>query len=227
MTLPRDFAPAARDYRFLIDKGYPIDASVKLVGDRYRLDKAARIILFRGILPGAFSASNAARIIGALPPAARVAVDGYNILFTVMNHLRGHPLFIATDGLLRDAGGAHGRIADPGQFLAAADLLCDALARLGVASAALYLDAPISRSADHAAAIREILRTKGLRGETILVPGADGFVAGWDGDAIATSDSAIVSRARAPVFDLARHILENRYCAEFIDLSDLLRAGPA
>ena len=222
MIVPRDFAPAARDYRFLIDKGYPVDASVKLVGDRYRLDKAARIILFRGILPGAFSAANAARIIGTLPPAARVAVDGYNILFTVMNHLRGHPLFIATDGLLRDAGGAHGRIADSGQFLAAAGLLCEALARLGVASAALYLDAPISRSADHAAAIRESLQARGLIGETILVPSADGFVARWDGDAIATSDSAIVPKARAPVFDLARYILESRYGAEFTDLSAVL-----
>ena len=222
MTFSDDFVPAARDYRFLIDKGYPVDASIKLVGDRYRLDKAARTILFRGILPGALSAANEARIVTELPQGTRIAVDGYNILFTVTNYLRGHPLFISTDGLLRDAGGAHGRIADSDQFFAAAGELCETLAALGVASATIYLDAPISRSADHAAAIRENLLSRSLAGEAILVPSADGFIVRWEGEAVATSDSGIVPKARAQVFDLARRILENRYGAIFPDLSAII-----
>lgn len=221
MILSADFRAGARDYRFLLDKGYPVDASIKLVGDRYRLDTSCRMILFRGILSGDLSRSNAQRLIRGLEQESRIAVDGYNVLFTITNYLRGHPLFVSTDGFLRDAGGAHGRVADAAQFLAAADELCASLAALGIGCAAIYLDAPVSRSAEHAAVLRNALTSRGVDGEVRLVPGADGFVAAWEGDAAVTSDSAIVAKAKAPLFDLARHMLETRYGASFPDLSEI------
>lgn len=214
-----NFAEAARDYRLLIDKGYPIEASIRLVGDRYRLDKAGRTILFRGILPRRLSLKNKARRVASLSPGGRVAVDGYNVLFTMTNYLRGHPLFVSTDGFLRDAGGAHGRVADARQFLAAIDECCDSLKGLAVSHAEIYLDAPISRSAEHAQAARSALAARGVRGEVLLVPSADGFVSEWEGEAIASSDSAVIATSRSPVFDLARHILETRYGADFPDLA--------
>jgi hypothetical protein len=48
---------AARDYRWLLDRGYPQSASLKLVGDRYRLERDERLVLFRGVFAGAASAS--------------------------------------------------------------------------------------------------------------------------------------------------------------------------
>jgi hypothetical protein len=189
------------------------------VGDRYRLDKAGRTILFRGILPEKLSWENLKRRATSFAPEASIAVDGYNVLFTITNYLRGHPLFIASDGFLRDAGGAHGRVADSGQFLAAIDECCAGLKRLAVAHAEVYLDAPISRSAEHAQAARAALEAHGVPGEVILVPSADDFVAEWGGDAAASSDSVVIAKARSPVFDLARYILQTRYSASFPDLA--------
>jgi len=40
---------AVKDYFFLQNKAYPEKASVALVGDRYRLSKEERMVLFRGI----------------------------------------------------------------------------------------------------------------------------------------------------------------------------------
>jgi len=219
MKFDGDFREAARDYRLLLDRCYPVGASIKLTGDRYRLDKAERMVLFRGVLPATLSLANAQRCVASVPRDSRIAVDGYNILFTITNYLRGHPLFISTDGFLRDAGGAHGRVADAAQFYAAIDELCENLVGLGVLQATFFLDAPIPRSADHAEALRKALDLRGIPGEAILVPGADGFISAWEGEAVATSDSAVIAKARAPVFDLARHVLETRYGAEFVDLS--------
>jgi len=142
------FSDAAQDYRLLLDKGYPVDACIRLVGDRYRLDKVGRTILFRGILPEKLSLENSQRRATSLTPKTSIAIDGYNLLFTITNYLRGHPLFIATDGFLRDAGGAHGHVVDSGQFLTAIDECCAGMEKLSVARAQIFLDAPISRSAD-------------------------------------------------------------------------------
>jgi hypothetical protein len=214
-----NFGEAARDYRMLLDKGYPVEASIRLVGDRYRLDKAGRTILFRGILPERLSQENSKHRVELLAPKASIAVDGYNVLFTMTNYVRGHPLFIATDGFLRDSGGAHGRVADSAQFLAAIDQCCAGLKRLAVAHAGVYLDSPISRSAEHAQALRTSLKAHGILGDVILVPSADYFVYEWVGDAVASSDSVVIAKSRSSVFDLARYVIETRYNASFPDLS--------
>lgn len=231
MLLTPSFLSAARDYRLLLDRGYPTAACLKLVGDRWALDKAARTVLFRGILPESLSAAIAARLVRALPPGARLAVDGYNVLFTLTNYRRGHPLFLGTDGLVRDAGGAHGRIQDPGLFLECARAAMERLADLGVAYAELYLDAPVSGSGTHAAALRDLLARAGVTGRVELAASADGPVRDFEGGAAgraqgfaATSDSAVAIAARSPVFDLARDILETRYGAVFPDLGMVVRS---
>lgn len=216
------FPDAARDYRFLLDRGYSASASLKLVGDHYELDKVSRMVLFRGVLSRLDSEANAARLIVRLGPLARVAVDGYNVVFTLLNYRKGHPLFIATDGLLRDAGGAHGRIYDEAVFRESVTQMAVRLAEAGVARADVYLDSPVSGSGGHAALIREALAASGVAGEVALAASADPPVRDFLGDAVTTSDSSIVAASRSPVFDLARDILEARYGARFPELGRMV-----
>ncbi|MCX7027825.1 MAG: DUF434 domain-containing protein [Spirochaetes bacterium] len=228
MEMRPEFAKAARDYRLLLDRGYPVNACLKLVGDRYRLDTIERMTLFRGILPSEQSAKVKARILadpaGAnqVGEAARVALDGYNIFFTITNYLRGHSLFVSTDGLLRDSGGAHGRVADEGQFLRAISLTTGELAEKVRASVTIYLDAPIPFSSRHAEACREKLSAARIDNEVILVPSADPFVAAFEGRWAASADSVVALRAKSPIFDLARSVLEKGCKAGFPDLAALL-----
>ena len=42
---------AAKDLRYLLNRGYRKPTALKLVGDRYGLNRRERLILFRGILP--------------------------------------------------------------------------------------------------------------------------------------------------------------------------------
>lgn len=226
MLFSPPFPDAARDYRLLLDRGYPSSASLKLVGDRYCLDSEGRMILFRGILPTGISKANSARILPRLPAGARVAVDGYNVLFTLLNYRKGHPLFIATDGFLRDAGGAHGRIHDEAVFRESIGLLAERLGEAGVSEASVFLDSPVSGSARHAVRIREALASAGVAGGVFLASSADPPVRDFEGGAAATSDSVVAASARSPVFDLARDILETRYQARFQELSAYMPPSP-
>lgn len=215
---------AVRDYRQLLDRGYPVQATIKLVGDRYRLDREGRVILFRGVHGRGTSGRISRRILTALPARAALGVDGYNVLFTVANYRTGHPLFVGTDGLLRDAGGAHGRFPSREVFGEALVLVVGRLAELEPAGASFYLDAPVSSSGDHAAAIRRACSEAGVPASVYVVASADPLVRDFSGEAIATSDSAVAIAARAPVYDLARDVLERRFGARFVDLRALVDA---
>jgi hypothetical protein len=210
------------DYRFLLDLDYPVKATLKLVGDRYRLDKSERIVLFRGIHNALVSKKIAEGLIDRLSPDASIGIDGYNVLFTLLNYRNGHPLFIGTDGLLRDAGGAHGRIPSGDSFDEAGSLLLSALSRLGTGRVVLYLDAPVSGSGRLAALLRKRMEAELFTAEVHAVPSADPLIRGFKGTAVATSDSAIAVSSVSPVFDLARYILEEEFSAVFIDLSSFL-----
>jgi hypothetical protein len=217
-----DLREAVRDYRGLLDRGYPVQASIKLVGDRYRLDREGRIVLFRGVHGRDMSERIARRIVTGLPERALLGLDGYNVLFTLANYRAGHPLFVGTDGLLRDAGGAHGRFPGRAAFDEALALVVSRLAELDLAGAAFYLDAPVSSSGDHASAIRMACEAAGIPATVEVAASADPLVREYAGDAVATADSTVAIASRAQVIDLARDVLERRFAARFVDLRTLV-----
>ena len=208
------FREAVADYRFLLDRGYPVTASLKLVGDRYRLDKSERMVLFRGVLDSATSRQNSTKLLKNLPEGANLSVDGYNILFTIINYLRGAPVFVSTDGFVRDAGGAHGRISDEAQFQTTISVVTSVLAVLEPLHVEFFLDAPVSGSYRHAEKIRTAMQSACLSCHVEVAKSADQCLISSASAILATSDSAILAKAGKPVFDLARHVLESRYGAK-------------
>jgi hypothetical protein len=193
-------ARAALEYRWLIDRGYAMSASLKLVGDRHQMTRDERMILFRGVSSSADSEARRALIAApaSIGEGREILVDGYNQALTVMHYLAGRPLFVGTDGLTRDAGGAHGRIADQALFARAAGLLADRLAAPTPERVALYLDAPVPGSAGHAALFRSLFEERGIEAIVLLERSADAPLKaagalGRDGPGalVATGDSAI------------------------------------
>lgn len=234
---------AARDYRWLLDRAYPQSASLKLVGDRHRLDRDERLVLFRGVFALRASASRRARV-SSKAGGRPLLVDAYNQLFAVMHYLAGRPVFISSDGLLRDAGASHGRIADRDLFARAQAILADAVAATRPSAVSAFFDAPVPFSADHARAFEELLRERGLEACCSVERSADGpLKAAGPGSSVATGDSAIVdaliARAYAAkeagggseepagtmVFDAARCAIERAFGPrEWLDFGEVLDA---
>jgi hypothetical protein len=224
-------ARAATDYRWLLDRGYAPRAALKLVGDRRQMTSDERMILFRGVASSEASASRAA-LIAAGAGGRELLVDGYNQALTVMHYLTGRPLFVGSDGLLRDAGGSHGRIADRPLFERAVGALVDCLSRQRPAGVEVYLDAPIPGSAGHAQVFRDLLAAGGIEAEGRLERSADApLKAAPRLSLVAPSDSAIAdalaARAASPdpprIYDAARWAIELAFGGPgILDLGRLL-----
>jgi hypothetical protein len=224
-----EFREAARDYRLLLDRGYSGQATLKLVGDRHRLQAEERLILFRGIASAADSELRRAKL-RKEAEGGLLLLDAYNQAFGIVHYLLGKPCFIATDGLLRDAGANYGRVPHDELLLRAFAELALGAARCGVARVEAFLDAPVSRSAEHAQSLEAAFESAGLEATVSLGKSADGAIAARLGGLlgepscaalVASGDSALVDRAPA-VFDLARRVLEERFGAALLDLAECL-----
>jgi hypothetical protein len=227
-----DLARAVMDYRWLLDRGYASRAALKLVGDRRQLTRDERMILFRGVSSSGVSAARAALIASSAEGRA-LLVDGYNQALTVMHYLRGRPLFLGTDGLLRDAGGSQGHIADPELFASSARALVECIVHQGPSSVAVYLDSPVGGSAGHAGLFRGLFAERGLTVEVGLERSADfPLKAAPRASLVATSDGGIadalikegaVSGGGPQIFDAARWTIEGSFGGRsLLDLRILL-----
>ncbi|MBN1836123.1 MAG: DUF434 domain-containing protein [Spirochaetales bacterium] len=216
-----NFREAIVDYRYLKDRGYPDKAALKLVSDRYRLSGVERNCLFRAVFPAADCHRRRAKLVPAAGVSgAPLGVDWYNVLITVESYLKGFPVFLADDGLLRDSSAIHGSYR-PGKVTPAAfERILGALAQLGPASVVLFLDSPISYSGLMAEGLRQSLAALGLEGAVQVEPSADYPLKSFAG-IVATSDSSIIDReAVQQVFDLARWVLETSYGARIPAVED-------
>ncbi len=200
----KELGSAARDLAFLLDRGYPTQAGLKLVGDRYQLKASQRELLLRAVVPRPRAQARRRKKVRALELKGRwVTVDGYNVLATLEHALRGYPMVLARDGFVRDAVKAGPRVK-----IEHLDRLWPCWARffkryrprfLG-----LYLDAPVSGSGLLAARLRAFFKKEGLPGEALAIPEAERRV--LEGEIVCTADGALLDQAEK-VFDLAGFLL--------------------
>ncbi len=218
------FRASIRDYRTLKERGYPDKASLKLVADRYRLNSQTRNCLFRGVVAPAVSRSRGKKLLSAAKlRRARLGVDWYNVLITVESYLKGYPVFVADDGVLRDSAGVHGsyrpgRVTEP-----AIRVILDSLGNLGLAGVDIYLDAPISNSGKMARDLRErnAFRPPAPAVTVSVELSADYPLKRYSG-VVATSDSAIMDSENVGlIFDLACFVLRKHYRHTPVRLEDL------
>lgn len=209
---PRDaelFAPgqlpalraAAADLRYLRDRGYSLDAALKLVGDRHQLRDRQRVAISRATSESAGVTARAARRVAeGAPPPPVLAVDAFNVLITVETALHGGVLVTTVDGGLKDLAGIHGTY----RASAATDA---ALARVasrlgargwGAVPARLLIDAPVSNSGRLAARVRAHAAAHALpwSAEVVADPDEDLAVAPRD-HVVATGDACVLDRCGA------------------------------
>lgn len=216
------FREAIADYRYLKNRGYPDKAALKLVGDHFRLSGIERNCLFRAVFANGDCLRRQAKLVSEAEVAGQpLGVDWYNVLITVESYLKGFPVFLADDGLLRDSSGIHGSYR-PGKITPAAlDRILTTLRGLQPGRLVLFLDSPISFSGMMAEGLRE--RLAGLDADCAVEvqPSADYPLKSFSG-VVATSDSSIIDReAVREVFDLARWVLESSYGVRLRGVADL------
>jgi hypothetical protein len=215
------FVNACKDYAYLISRNYPERGTLKLVGDRYRLTRDQRTILYRGISSAEKSTLRKVKLVKEIENKT-LAIDGYNVLFSLLNYRLGRFTFISTDDVLRDAGSLHGRLKDDEMFFDCIKILAKHLSAMHPSQVVVFLDSPVSHSERHAQVILEIFQQFNLVANCRVIRSADYGLKHLPFEVLATSDSVIIENAENRVVDLPRIILERQYNAELVKIADLL-----
>jgi hypothetical protein len=215
----RGLRQAANDFCWLLDRGYPHDSSLKLVGDRYELVARQRTAVSRCCC----SRSQASRRRGCRVEAERLAgaalwIDGYNVLTTIEAALAGGVILAARDGAYRDMASMHGSYRKVAETLPALELLGREIAALGVAECRWLFDQPVSNSGRLKRLIEDAAAASCWSWRAEVVPDPDvvladctanhlgvarGKVPAQRNIVVATADSAVLDRC-PPWFNLAQ-----------------------
>jgi hypothetical protein len=216
------FVSACKDYAYFINRNYPERGTLKLVGDRYRLTRDERTVLYRGVSSAEKSVLRKAKLVKEIEDKT-VAIDGYNVLFTLLNYRLGRFTFVSTDDVLRDAGSLHGKLKDEEMFIDCIKILAKHLSVMPPLQVDVFLDSPVSHSEKHAQVITDIFRQFNLPINCQVIRSADYGLTHMPFDVLATSDSVIIDNAEGGVVDLPRMILEKQYNANPVKIADLLK----
>ncbi len=204
------FGAAAADLAYLWGRGYAENSSVKIVGDRYRLNVRQRKALMRLCCEPSVIQQ---RLDKHLPPdllqGRTVAIDGFNLIIFVESAISNGILLNCMDGVYRDIASVHGsykRVVETGEALR---LIGQVLKRLGVHTVLWYLDAPVSNSGRLKGFIEEEGRTQHLNWEVELVADPDKvLVALTDDEVVISSDGWILDQAQV-WSNLNAYLLQN------------------
>lgn len=98
---------AARDYRYLLDRGYSRKPSLDLVVSRYVLNKSERSLLLRCVHDSKYLSKISKIVVtnGEIAGSPLI-IDLLNVCTTVIAFLEGECLYLCDDGFVRDLGGS-------------------------------------------------------------------------------------------------------------------------
>ncbi|MBW2040019.1 MAG: DUF434 domain-containing protein [Deltaproteobacteria bacterium] len=217
MEITKELWEAAEDLRYLLNRGYPRDGSLQLVGNRYNLAQDLRHLLHRGVFPAQIAEERGRKRVSLEQLREEgLAIDGYNVLITLESALKGKTILLADDDFIRDISGVSGGYRKGAATTEALRLIIDLLLVAGPTEAILLFDSPISGSGELAARIRGLMRKKGVQGDALAVKVPERIMEGYDG-IIASSDTALIDQAQR-VFDLAGHLIREILRTPYIDL---------
>ncbi len=204
---------AAADFRFLLNRGYPREASLSLVGNRYDLPRAARQILHRGVFADAIAQARRAKLTTLSALAGQpLALDGHNVLIMLESALQGRLLVAADDGFIRDIAQLSRAYRDSPATRQALALLAAYISHHRPAAPLTILyDAPMKRSGELAEQTRQIFAAHGLNADTRAVPVPERELLVFPG-AVATSDTHLID-AQDLIVDLAGDIIRQELAA--------------
>ena len=204
---------AAKDFRFLLSRGYNRESVLKVVGDRYQLDKVERHVIYRSVYPTNIAEAVVKKSITVNQLTDKeLAIDGFNQIITIESILKGEVIILCDDGFIRDISAVFEKFKATETTFKALNLIFKTLSEKKPKKTYFYLDSPISKSGKLASLINEYFKNQGIEGQASAVKNVDSEL--LSKDVVASSDHIIISKAKL-VTDLAQVFL-NLYSGRVI-----------
>lgn len=200
---------AVCELSWLLTRGYPRAAALKLVGDRHGLTERQRTAVMRSSCADQALLSRHGRRVPCEAWAGRpVQLDTFNVLTTIEAALSGGIILRGRDGCDRDMASMHGSYRKVEETRPALQVLGEVLAECGVTSCCWLIDRPVSNSGRLSQIVREKALENQWNWQAQLVP---------DPDAVLVKTSELVISADSMILDgcrlwgnLARRVIETR-----------------
>ncbi len=185
---------AAKDIRYLLDRGYPKKSAVGFVCAHYRLDVEAGYLLSRTVLSQEVSVKRKAKFLqcGKIEGGS-IAIDGYNIIIG-MESILEKKAYLCDDGVIRDIKGAFRSFKVSSKTEVAVGLILEFLKQMKPEIVVFLFDSQISKSGMLARMLREKLGEAGLKGDARTSKHVD-YDLKRSQDIVATSDGVIIDEA--------------------------------
>ncbi len=210
---------ATFELSWLRARGYAEAAALKLVGDRHSLRSRQRDAIRRAACTDERRDSrNAKRCVTADLAGRTVGLDGFNVVIAIEAALSGAPLIVGRDRVYRDLSSVHGSYRKVEETRQAVDLATGLLASAGCATAAWYLDRPVSNSGRLKQVILEASAAAGLSCQAELVNNPDQTLMDLQDIVVASGDSLVLDGCAAWI-DLPAEVLRNHEDLWLVDLS--------
>lgn len=212
---------AVDELSWLLERGYAIHASLKLVGDRWGLTERQRKAVARCACGASALATRICHRVEPEDVAGQpVVLDGFNVLTTLEAALGGAVVLVGRDGCLRDIAGVHGNYRKVEETVPAAILVGETLEELDAGRCTWLLDRPVSNSGRLGALLRTLAEERGWDWQVELPFTADPVLASSP-EVVATADSVVLD-ACAGWLNLARFTAELHIPrAHLVDLSSI------
>ncbi|MCG8648760.1 MAG: DUF434 domain-containing protein, partial [Pirellulales bacterium] len=153
---------------------YGAASSVKLVGDRYNLDRRQRVAISRCACGDDQRDSRLENQMRCADLAAcSLWIDGFNVLTTIEAAMSGGVILLARDGCYRDMASMHGSYRTVEETEAALIALGEVLAPLRLSECHWLLDQPVSNSGRLKTMLRDVAQRFDWNWSVELVPDPD------------------------------------------------------
>jgi len=227
--LNKKFGNAILDLVYLLERNYPKNSSITLVGNRYRLAADERMVLYRGVFKTSEAVQRRAKIIvPSSSVSGKLVIDGYNVLITLESYLLGKTVFRSMDGFVRDISGVYGNYRFTKTAKRSIALLADYVRKLFLmidekyGELVVYLDAPVSKSGELAVYMRRYFKEQGILSKIEVLAGPDvRLIEEGQSSVVATSDTVIADQVPLCA-DIPGHIIINVLKKHIIDLQGII-----
>jgi len=217
----KKFIQAVADYSYLTEQGYHPRGFIDLVGNRHELSDQDKTILYRGVVLSSISNSRKQKLITPEKKLSPIFIDGCNVITTISSYLLGLPVFIAMDGLLRDAANKRGELENNPKLPEAIDLVLKYLSERNLHHPLFYLDQQVKNSAETEQLIMRSSYAKFVLPDCRQSKNVDDELIAMTDGTVCSSDSEIIDKTKATVFDLAQNLLKCFFTPNFVDLGSL------
>ncbi len=201
---------AAKDYKYLLNRGYNYSGALDLITSRYLLTKEDRMLLYRCVHRDEDACEVISKVVSPDKVSGQtIVIDGYNVILTVTSAIENRCLYLCDDGIVRDLRSVHIKDFTTPSIKQAIKEIVNALRQIAPKAVIVFLDKNVSWSRKHAMVLESSLTSMNINVKIELVTKTDTCVIASQ-SITATSDFVILQKAKE-IFDLGGHIVKTMF----------------